>query len=202
MNSRTALILTVVVFIASPVLAWLIHAGVIDIGLDINEGKNFGELVHPARPLEGFALQNDNGDKVDLKDFEGKWSMLQFADNPCIDSCQHNFYKMRQIRLAIGKDAYRVQRVVVAEKATDLTELLEHNPGTSIYRITGQSKPMLEKFPGYIAGDISPISGRIYIIDPLGNLMMKYAEEVNPSDVLNDLRQLLKATWIRPTNQS
>ena len=125
--------------------------------------------------------------------------MLEFATSPCVDDCMKNVYKMRQVRLALGKDAHRVQRVIVAETTDHLGKLISDNPGTRLFVTTGQSKPLLSQFPDYIVGDISSIAQRIYIIDPLGNLMMQYATDVDPSDVLKDLRQLLKATWIRPT---
>ncbi len=202
MNHRTALVLTAAVFVISPVLAWLIHAGIIDMGLGTTTGKNHGELIHPARPLEGFELVDDEGRLIVQKNFLGKWSLIEIADNPCIEDCIKNIYKMRQIRLAVGKDAYRVQRVVVAEKSTDMQQFISDNPGTLLYRIVENSQRMLAQFPGYQEGDISSIAGTIHIIDPLGNLMMRYPGDTDPSDILEDLRHLLKATWIRPTDES
>ncbi len=202
MNPRVALVLTMAVFIISPVLAWLIHAGVIDVGLSTAAGKNHGELVHPARPLAGFDLIDDKGRPIDRENFLGKWSLLEVADDPCVEDCMKNIYKMRQIRLAIGKDAYRIQRVVIAAKDTDMQKIMSDNPGTLLYRIVEKTQRMLAQFPGYVEGDISTIAGRIYIIDPLGNLMMRYPGNADPSDILEDMRHLLKATWIRPTDRS
>ena len=105
---------------------------------------------------------------------------------------------MRQIRLALGKDAYRVQRMLLSEDFTGLEKIMQDNPGTLFYRLVAESKAMLERFPDYIDGNLSPISSRVYIIDPQGNLMMRYPHDMDPSLVLKDMRQLLKATWIRP----
>ena len=131
-------------------------------------------------------------------DLLGLWTTIEFAENPCIEDCMKNIYKMRQIRLALGKDAHRVQRVVITEKPDHMTKLMAENPGTRLLLTTDKSAPLLKQFPGYSEGDISSIGQRIYIVDPLGNLMMRYPPNVDPSDVLQDLRQLLKATWIRP----
>ena len=198
MNSRTALILVAAIFIVSPIVAWLFHIGVFQAPTEPGSGKNHGELVHPARPLEGLELRTDSNEAVSIDNFLGLWTMLQYAASPCVDDCMKNIYKMRQIRLALGKDAHRVQRAVVAESATDMRQLMQDNPGTLLFRLTPQSQSLLTRFPGYIEGDISSIGERIYIIDPLGNLMMKYEKDADPSGVLKDLRQLLKATWIRP----
>jgi hypothetical protein len=198
MNHRTVLVLIVALFVISPVVAWLIHSGVIDVGLEASRGKNKGELVHPARPLQGFELKDDRDGLVTEKDLLGLWTTIEFAENPCIEDCMKNIYKMRQIRLALGKDAHRVQRVVITEKPDHMTKLMAENPGTRLLLTTDKSAPLLKQFPGYSEGDISSIGQRIYIVDPLGNLMMRYPPNVDPSDVLQDLRQLLKATWIRP----
>jgi cytochrome oxidase Cu insertion factor (SCO1/SenC/PrrC family) len=198
MSSRSALLLIAAIFIISPVTAWLFHSGIINLGDEQRESKNRGELVHPARPLEGFELLDDNGEIITQENFLGLWTLLEFAVSPCNEDCMKNVYKMRQIRLALGKDAHRVQRAIVAETSTDMDKLMLDNPGTRLFRTTDKSAKLVATFPGYIHGDISSIAGRIYIVDPLGNLMMKYQQNADPSDVLKDLRQLLKATWIRP----
>ncbi len=198
MNARVGMILIAAIFVLSPVLAWLTHQGFFDFSSAPGEGKNNGDLIHPARPLENFKLEGEDGGDVDINSFLGQWSMVQFADSPCVEDCLKNIYKMRQVRLAAGKDAHRIQRVVISEQGTDLAKLMEDNPGTRSFVITSESTSLLEQFPGYTEGNISPISSRIYIVDPLGNLMMQYPHEANPSAVLKDLRQLLKATWIRP----
>lgn len=198
MNHRTALVLIVALFVISPVVAWLIHSGVINVGFEATQGKNKGELVHPARPLQGFALSDAEGNQVTENDLLGLWTMVEFAASPCVEDCMKNIYKMRQIRLALGKDAHRVQRVVITEKPDHMAKLMADNPGTRLLLTTDSSAPFLKQFPGYSEGDISSIGERIYIVDPLGNLMMRYPPKVDASDVLKDLRQLLKATWIRP----
>ena len=198
MNHRTALVLIVALFVISPVVAWLIYSGVINVGFEATQGKNKGELVHPARPLQGFALKDAEGNQVTENDLLGLWTMVEFAASPCVEDCMKNIYKMRQIRLALGKDAHRAQRVVITEKPDHMAKLMADNPGTRLFLTTDSSAPLLRQFPGYSEGDISSIAERIYIVDPLGNLMMRYPPKVDASDVLKDLRQLLKATWIRP----
>ena len=198
MNPRLVLILAAALFVLSPLAAWLYHSGYIgEQGVTIG-GKNNGELIHPARPLETIVLEDLSGNRISRDAFLGLWTLVEIADKSCADDCMKNVYKMRQIRLALGKDAYRVQRMVLSEDFTNLEKIMHDNPGTLFYRLVAESKAMLERFPDYIDGNILPISGRVYIIDPQGNLMMRYPHDMNPSLVLKDLRQLLKATWIRP----
>ena len=198
MNSRAALLFVATLFIISPIAAWMMHAGIISWDNSDRQGKNNGELIHPARPLSPILLQDWLGGEINDSHFEGQWTMLEIAADPCDKTCIGNIYKMRQVRLALGKDAYRVQRVVISAGQDGFEKAIADNPGTFFYQLVDQSAAMLRQFPDYIEGDISSIAGRLYIIDPLGNLMMRYPAKVEPTPVLKDLRQLLKATWIRP----
>ena len=198
MNSRLALILIAAIFVLPAAIAWMFHVGVFDTDFGTDAGKNRGELVHPAKPLEGLSLTSAEGKPVVIDSFMGVWTMLEIASNPCEGDCGKNVYKMRQVRLALGKDAYRVQRALVAESGSALDKLMADNPGTGLFFLNDRSAEFLQQFPGYNEGGIPLIAGRIYIIDPLGNLMMRYPPDADPSDILKDLRQLLKATWIRP----
>ncbi|MCW8963595.1 MAG: SCO family protein [Gammaproteobacteria bacterium] len=198
MNPRIRMILVIAVFVVSPIGAWLFHSGVLEFEHTPGQGKNYGDLVHPARPLDGFKLFDEQGNPVDREIFLGQWTMLEIANRQCVEDCKKNIYKMRQIRLALGKDAYRVQRMVLTEDMGAVKGILSDNPGTLLFRIAESAMPMLKSFPDFVEGDIPSVAGRIYIVDPLGNLMMKYPENADPSNVLKDLRQLLKATWIRP----
>lgn len=198
-KTRTGLIIIVALFVLSPVLAWMFYAGLIGDGYEPGTGKNYGELIHPARPLENIQLMDAGSKPVTREKFLGLWSMLLIVDGGCDDSCQENIYNMRQIQQALGKDAYRSQYVVLTRDIPGQTGVVKKYPDTQLFKIIEGSRPMLGQFPGYTDGGISSISGRIYIIDPLGNLMMKYPHKSDPSKILKDLRQLLKATWIRPT---
>ena len=198
MKSRIGMILVIAVFVASPITAWLVYTGVIDYKHEPGQGNNYGKLVHPARPLDNFELADEKGGRADKKLFDGLWTLLEIADTTCTDNCRKNIYKMRQVRLALGKDAPRVQRMILASTPDNLTTIMSDNPGTLLFSIIEATTPLLRKFPDYIEGDISSVSGRIYIIDPLGNLMMMYPDDADPSKLLKDVRKLLKATWIRP----
>lgn len=200
-KTRVGLIFIATLFLLSPILAWMFYSGVIDLNFQAGQGKNRGELIHPARPLGEIILQDSKGGNIGEDNFLGQWSLLEIAPAPCVEACSRNIYRMRQIRLALGKDAHRVQRIVMSADLSESDKVISDNPGTLLFRITDGSRAMLKQFPGYSDGGISAISGRIYIIDPLANLMMQYPHEADPSAVLKDLRHLLKATWIRPRTE-
>jgi len=199
-KARIGLIAVVLLFILSPILAWMFYTGVIGAGYQADAGKNYGELIHPARPLENIQLLDANDRPVGRESFLGLWTMLLFADAACDDACLQNIYNMRQIHQALGKDSYRAQYFVVTAGTTVQADIVEKYPRTPFLRVVAASEPMLDRFPAYNEAGIASISGRVYLVDPQANLMMQYPPVADPSGILKDLRQLLKATWIRPVN--
>lgn len=201
MNPRLVLLILTALFLLSPIMAWLLHSGWTGWNLSVESGKNHGELIHPARPLRDFNLADRSGNQVGEDAFTGFWTILLPVGEGCAIACQQNIYKMRQIRLALGKDAGRVQRVVLEDNFRLPDQVLDDNPGTRVFTVVSGGQSMLARFPGYSTGGISAVSGKIYLVDPLANLVMGYPADVKPTPVLKDLRQLLKASWIRPRNE-
>jgi cytochrome oxidase Cu insertion factor (SCO1/SenC/PrrC family) len=185
-------------FVLSPIIAWLVQSGFFGWQPDAAGGKNRGELIHPAIPLERFSLQDQYGKPVVRESFLGKWSLLLISQDQCVNECEKNVYHLRQVWLALGKDADRAQRIVLTNNPESMAKLMSDNPGTNLYVFSESSDTMLTHFPGYDVNHLSAITGRVFIIDPLANLMMQYPASADPSDILKDMKQLLKATWIRP----
>ena len=201
MNTRSGFFLIVGIFLISPLLAWMFHVGLLG-NIKTSEGGNYGQLIHPARSLAGFSsVDVTTGAPVTIDRLLGLWTLLIIVDKHCAQSCLQAIYQMHQVRLATGKDAHRVQRVVLSAHPVPLglSTTLAHYPGTRWLSIVGNASDWLGVFPRYQEGGLATVTGRLYLIDPLGNLMMYYPFDADPSGMLKDLRKLLRATWIRPT---
>jgi hypothetical protein len=130
---------------------------------------NYGELI-PPRSVTGAPLQA----------LRGKWVMVSFDSAGCDAYCEKKLYYMRQIRRAQGKDQARVERLwVITDAGTPRPELLAAIEGTHVSRIAPG------EFPGVR-------SDHIYLVDPLGNLMMRFPRDPDPSGMLKDLQRLLR----------
>ncbi|MGI9228648.1 MAG: hypothetical protein ACR2P9_02190 [Gammaproteobacteria bacterium] len=154
-----------------------------------------GELIDPPRPLEDIQLYNPAAPGSEEFFLHGKWSLVYLLDGPCDRDCEQNIYRMRQIRLATNKYAHRVQRVVI--HTADGTDLFN---AQQIRDYQGQlmlSYGLLDK-PEYqglfqIRPEDQPFSRqRLYLIDPLGNLMMMYEPGIDPRGIIKDMTRLLK----------
>jgi SCO1/SenC family protein len=159
---------------------------------------NHGDLVQPPLPLPDLALRRveaapgaapGTGDALTPPDFlKGKWTLLYLGSGTCPAACRADLYDTRQVRTALGKDMERVQRVFLAEgTCCDLTLLQTLHPDLVTVRATDEAAPLVALLRRARPG----ARDRIYVIDPLGNLMMSYAAEAPPKGMLEDLKRLL-----------
>lgn len=156
-----------------------------------------GDLIDPARPLASLALPTMDGAATDAGFLRGKWTMLYVGDGLCDDRCRQALYLMRQSRIALNKDMDRVQRVfLVTGRCCDRGFLAGEHPDLLVARVEdAASAALLEPFPSYDGVPVAA-AGRIYLVDPLGNLLMSYAPAAPDKALLSDLKKLLRLSHI------
>lgn len=155
-----------------------------------------GDLVRPARPMV-FSLPQSNGDKLGQEDLEGKWTLLYIDGWDCDTGCVDALYNTRQIRLALGKEMDRVQRLfLVNGPCCDMRDLGQEHPDLRIAWLDGPGRQAIADVLPH-EDNVDPlVSGKIYLIDPLGNLMMSYGPRSEPKGILSDMKKLLKLSHI------
>lgn len=193
-SSRRQAWILVAAFFAPLALAFLLYYG----GSHFGDGAwrpagstNKGDLIHPARPLPEFELATTAGSRLDLQGLHGKWNVVFIGDGQCDARCREALVLMRQTRLALNDDLTRVQRVfLVTEHCCDQAYLTAEHDGLIVAPVDpAGAQPLLSTFPG--VGQ-----ERIYLVDPLGNLMMSYGPDVPQKGLLEDLKKLLKLSHI------
>ena len=158
--------------------------------------KNYGELVQPPRPLADAELTTVDGARLRLADLRGKWTFVYFGPAECLTPCVDNLYKMRQVAAAQGKESHRVRRLFVVTDTGALDTLrytLKDYPGTHVaVGPAAEVQRLATQFGANADGDVH----RLYIVDPLGNLMMRYPADADPRGINKDLGLLLRASRI------
>lgn len=159
---------------------------------------NHGELIQPARKIEAQSLHTLDGKAVDFSGLRNTWVMVVFGSSSCPEACLKSVFEMRQVHAAQAKEIGRVQRVFIAtdvDQAEALKIKLVDYPEMGVW--TGDSKALSALFQsfGISAGQPAEQQG-IYLVDPLGNVMMRYPPGSNPSGMLKDLTRLLKYSWV------
>jgi hypothetical protein len=132
---------------------------------------NYGELLAP-RPLAG-----------PLAPLRGKWVLVTFDAAACGPACERKLYVVRQVRRAQAKEAERVERLwLLTDGGQPRAELLAALDGG---HVAAAAVELERAFPGRA-------TEHIYLVDPLGNLMMRYPAAPDPSRMIKDLERLLK----------
>jgi len=192
-RSRLSLIFVLGMFAAPLAIAWLVLSIFPEWA---PQGKvNHGELVDPVRPLPAFQLTTLSGDALDETFFRGKWTIVYLVQGGCDRPCVEQLYNIRQVRLAQGKNIDRLQRLLLWNdegiSAEERSELQTHFPGQVIVPLSDQgSAALLQTF---VLDAEQPLdAGRVYLVDPLGHLMMSYEADDEPRGMIKDLERLLK----------
>lgn len=154
---------------------------------------NYGTLLDPrAHPIPPLPATTLAGAPASLESFRGKWVMLQVDPAECPASCQKKLHDARQLRLAQGKERDRLERVwlITDQKPIDTMVIREYD-GTHMLRTPPDAiASWLPAEPGTAPSD------HLYMIDPLGNLMMRFPKDADPNRIKRDLSKLLKASRI------
>lgn len=182
-------LLAVIAICASPLIASYFSYYVIK-----PEGRtNYGALIDPrAHPMPALEAATLDGKPFGLDAYKGKWIMVQVSAAECDDGCRKKLHDMRQLRLAQGKDRDRIERVwLITDDKPLETVLMREYDGTQLLRIKQEAlKSWLPVESGTTSAD------HIYMIDPLGNLMMRFPKDGDPNKIKKDLAKLLKASRI------
>ena len=158
---------------------------------------NRGELIDPAVPLPVLTFASPDGRPIAGDLLRGRWTLLYIGPTSCDARCRDVLYLTRQTRLALNKDSDRVRRLFLATGpcCPDGALHAEHSDLLVAAPTPAQLEALTGLFPA--RGAAPPTSaGRIYIVDPLGNLLMSYAADAPDEALLDDLKRLLRLSHI------
>lgn len=178
---------------ASPVIASYLTYYVIR-----PEGRrNYGELIEPLRPIPA-SLQGTNaaGETVPLTSLMHQWLFVSVADSACNEACEQHLYFQRQLREGMGREKDRLDWVWLRTGDSELTPALREATATAVVLHMSEADVArwLEPAPGY------RLSDHLYVVDPMGNWMMRFPANAEPPRMRRDLERLLRASsfWDRP----
>lgn len=153
-------------------------------------GGSYGALLQPPQPLNFPVLKTPYGKPVDALAWKNKWHLVYIAPATCDAECRNGLHVMRQIHASLAKDIDRLERVWLVDGP-----LL---PGTQV--LQSQYPDMLvladaAALARQVDAKLASGAGRIYLIDPLGNLVIRYPSGSDPSGIRKDLMKLLRYSW-------
>ncbi|ANH95886.1 hypothetical protein SAMN04490189_2340 [Pseudomonas koreensis] len=176
-RGRLQLLLIVLGVVGPMILA----TGMYKLQFWVPEGRSYhGELIGNGQSRADLGVQAD----------EQRWQMLVTAPKDCAVDCQQLVYLARQIQIGLGRDAGRASHALAAAQ-----------PLSADYEAKlSREYPQLQRYP-LDAAAFSKATGdkatpQLWVIDPHGNLVLRYDPSVKGKDLLNDLRHLLKLSNI------
>jgi len=155
--------------------------------------RNFGELIEPQRPLPDVVAQTLDGTPVNLRTLQDQWLLISVAGAQCDATCARHLYLQRQLREGLGKDKDRLDWVwLVDDTAPVPAEILPALKTATVLRVPTQA---LQAWLSAAQG--AKLSEHLYLVDPLGNWMMRFPALLNTEQapkVKRDLERLMRAS--------
>ena len=181
---RTSLVLVAIVCVAPFIASFIAYF------LWQPAGRvNYGELLPPAQ-LTWPALADVAGAPFDVGQLRGKWVYVTVDSGACDEHCRSKLWKIRQVRRTQGKHMERIERLwIVDDAAAPDAALLKEHEGAWVVRAAGNALPA--QFPAAGARH-----DHIYLLDPLGNLVLRYPRDADPTRMRKDIERLLKVSRI------
>lgn len=154
--------------------------------------RNFGELVEQ-RPTPALMAASLDGTTVNLQSLKGQWLLVSVAGGACDAVCQNHLYLQRQLRESLGKEKDRLDWVWLVTDDAPVPETLRPAlKGATVLRLPADKlATWLEPATG------QQLSDHLYVVDPMGNWMMRFAAGFNTEAATRakrDIERVLRAS--------
>lgn len=150
--------------------------------------SNFGELLLPPASVTAQPFTRLEGGPFAFPELAGKWVLVASDSGSCPQACRDKLATLRQVRLALGRNAGRVERVFVVDDVQAPDSRIAGEFAGMVVAITPRGLTV----PAGAAND----RAHVYLVDPRGNVMMRWPAGADRKRMLGDLQRLLKASQI------
>lgn len=154
-------------------------------------GASHGQLISPPQRLQLLELKTMQGKGFGSAQWKDKWSLVYIGQQGCDANCTAQMHDLRQIHASLNKEIERVQRVLLIaseDKIGNLASIQQQYPDLAI--VGGPGAQQLAAQFGSTAQ-----TGNVYLVDPLGNVMMRYPQGYQAKGLRKDLMRLLSYSW-------
>ncbi len=159
-----------------------------------------GHLFDPVRPLPASNLRLVNGDSTETMTLVGFWTLVYLSPGPCDTDCRKSLYDTRQVRASLGQKDTRVQRLLITnDPQPDLGFFAEYHTDLKIAAASDAGSELIRAFGSdfdHPDDDFVLTLNRVYLVDPLGNLVLAYESGFEAKGLLEDLKRLLRLSRI------
>lgn len=161
--------------------------------VEVTSFTNKGEILKPIVDIGSLGLTDENGVLIPRKKLTYKWRFFSFVGANCDEACKKRLHERRQVFRSLGKNQHRVIRVIVHLEPPnkEFSQLIKAEY-PDVLNMNGDAGKISAAFGGRAKLD----ENEIYIMDPVGNVMMRFTQEQPMKDFYRDMKKLLKSSQI------
>ncbi len=148
--------------------------------------------------MRDIRMRTAAGGDFRIEQAQGKWSLLWLISQPCDGGCDPYLQRLHNLRSALRDNGIRFQACVVPLGGSTAGARQKQAGYPGVFLLTGtddQLRALADRFVA-AAGPATTGAGGFYLLDPLGNLMMRYDAGADFKGILRDLDRLLKYSWV------
>jgi len=164
------------------------------------EGRtNYGTLILPTRSLPDLPLAQLDGQAVASRTLRGQWLLLAVGPSTCGATCEKHLFVQRQLREMLGRERDRVDKVwLVTDNGTLAPALQAVVLGGVPVQVLRTDRAALARWLQPEVG--SALEDHLYLIDPMGEWMLRLPRDMEPGRAKRDLSRVLRASafWDNP----
>ena len=157
---------------------------------------NNGDILEGIFALEPFSQQTVDGKKYSNVDVEKVWTLVHMIQSDCDEACSQSLYNTRQMRISMGKDIKRLKRIAIVSALVDSPsnkKMWASHPDLRVLIAT--DKGVAAQIKSKIT-EVEIEQNSLFLIDPLGNVMMHFSSKLGPKLMKKDIRKLFKLSHI------
>ena len=163
-------------------------------GYGPEEKVNYGRLLSDPIDVGTLDLELDY-QNLNVDSMERKWMLVHFINDACLESCADLIYVARQVNVLLARQQTRVKRYIAApiEVKPKLENFFTTYQDLNFIEVKDKSATIRE----FKKNGIDPFAQpNMFVIDPIGNIILHYSGEVDGKKLLADLKKLLGASKI------
>ena len=161
--------------------------------------RNYGELIQPARALPDLKAVALDGTPVNLRSLKGQWLPVSVAGGACGAACEKNIYLQRQLRESLGREKDRLDRVWLVTDEAPVAPGLQTQVDAKAVDAYALRVPLASVSQWLEPAAGQQLSEHLYLVDPVGNWMLRLPVSPDAAKAKRDLDRLLRAaaSWDR-----